>query len=290
VSAIAEDRRTIFASIGDCVSLLSVLPIRKRELSRERAGRAIVWAPLVGAGLAVLAGVFMAFMRFGFDPGKLSFAQKIVNTVHGHVLDSSNPIVGITAIAVMALLTRGLHLDGLADTVDALASYRGPDKALEIMRKPDLGPLGMAAVVLTLMAQVAALNHCVELHRGTESLIIAAMLARLVMVLSCTPATPAARAEGLGALVAGTVSRRAAFTVGGVTGVVCVLVGFFDYHSLGRTPEAIHATIAVVLSCAVAHVLRAHCVRRLGGMTGDVLGFLGEIAFTISLVVMAFGM
>ena len=46
-----------------------------------------------------------------------------------------------------ALLTRGLHLDGLADTVDALGSYRRGDAALDIMKKPDIGPFGVVALV-----------------------------------------------------------------------------------------------------------------------------------------------
>ena len=55
-------------------------------------------------------------------------------------------------MAAWALLTRGLHLDGLADTVDALGSYAGKERALEIMKRPDVGPFGVAALVLVLLA------------------------------------------------------------------------------------------------------------------------------------------
>ena len=61
-------------------------------------------------------------------------------------------------VAAGALLTRGLHLDGLADTVDALGSYRTGAAALEIMKKPDIGPFGVAAIALTLLIQAAALT------------------------------------------------------------------------------------------------------------------------------------
>ena len=60
-------------------------------------------------------------------------------------------------VGVGALLTRGLHLDGLADTVDALGSYRRGAAALEIMKKPDVGPFGVVALVVVLLVQAAAL-------------------------------------------------------------------------------------------------------------------------------------
>ena len=60
-------------------------------------------------------------------------------------------------MALLAVATGGLHLDGLADTADGLGSRRPADQALEIMRRPDAGPLGVATLVLVLLVQVSAL-------------------------------------------------------------------------------------------------------------------------------------
>lgn len=275
--------------IGDAVSLLTVFPLSKRELDRERAGQAMTWAPLVGFGLAIIAAMGIVGMRFGLDPKSPTIAETLGRALDSKVLDNVNPLAAITGIAIIALLTRGLHLDGLADTVDGLAAYTGKEQTLEIMRKPDLGPLGMASVVLVLMAQVSALTHCINLHRGTVSLVVAMVTGRVVMTLACTPATPAARSDGLGALVAGTVSRRNAIVSTGLSAAVCIFAGAADLHSLGRISETVHAGFAFLIGCLAAHLVRAHCVRRLGGITGDVLGCLGEVATTVALIVMAFG-
>jgi adenosylcobinamide-GDP ribazoletransferase len=66
-------------------------------------------------------------------------------------------VAGAVTVAAGALFTRGLHLDGLADTIDALGSYRSGPAALEIMKKPDVGPFGVAALVLVLLIQAGAL-------------------------------------------------------------------------------------------------------------------------------------
>ena len=63
----------------------------------------------------------------------------------------------VLAVAVLGLLTGGLHLDGLADTADGLASRRPREEALTIMRQGDTGPLGVAALVLAVLLQVTAL-------------------------------------------------------------------------------------------------------------------------------------
>ena len=62
-------------------------------------------------------------------------------------------------MAALALLTRGLHLDGLADLADGLGSGQPAATALDIMRRSDIGPFGTVTLVLVLLTQVAALAH-----------------------------------------------------------------------------------------------------------------------------------
>ncbi|HEY0700458.1 MAG TPA: adenosylcobinamide-GDP ribazoletransferase, partial [Micromonospora sp.] len=113
------------------VTTFTVLPLRAGRVDRSTAAVAIALAPAVGAALGlVLAGLLLA-------------------------LDGPGPalVAGASTVAAGALLTRGLHLDGLADTVDALGSYRTGPAALEIMKKPDVGPFGVVALVLVLLVQ-----------------------------------------------------------------------------------------------------------------------------------------
>lgn len=238
------------------------------RLDRRTAGRAMALAPLVGLGLALAAAAPVYVLRVYAAPDLLAAA-----------LD----------VALLALLTRGLHLDGLVDVVDGLASYRDPEGTRAVMKRPDAGPLGAAALVLVLLVQVAALASAVSQHRGTLSLCIAVMAGRLAMTAACVR-TPAAVPEGLGAMVAGTVRR-------GVTTTWGVVLTVGGAVALGADPDATRsaglrallAALAVLLGLLTARAVRSHVVRRVGGLTGDVLGALNEIATTVALVVLALG-
>jgi adenosylcobinamide-GDP ribazoletransferase len=92
----------------------------------------------------------------------------------------------------------------------------------------------------------------------------------------------------MGALVAGSVPRFAASLWTAALVVAAWCYGLFD-SEVGSLHGAVRAVLAVVLALLVAWAVRAHAVRRLGGITGDVLGALCEIAVLVSLLVSAAG-
>lgn len=247
-------------------TLLTVIPLRgpQTEPSRDTAAAAMAWAPAVGLLLGgVAAAVLVAADRL-LGTGPLTAAG--------------------LAVSALALLTRGLHLDGLADLADGLGSGQPAARALDIMRRSDIGPFGIVTLVLTLVIQVAALAHAEAAGggRGPAALVAAAVTGRLALTWACRRGVPAARREGLGALVAGTVRPAVA---AGITVVVLIAayvagIGFLVGFML---------PLAVVAGMAVAFGLQRHAVRRLSGITGDVLGALIETAATVTLVVAAMG-
>jgi adenosylcobinamide-GDP ribazoletransferase len=150
------------------------------------------------------------------------------------------------------------------------------------MRSPETGPLGIAVLVLSLLLQVAALQACLADGRGATSLVLAVVTARLAVTLACTPATPAASPTGLGAAVAGTVRPVAPLLIGLAVALAAAGVGLRS-----GTAEAVQAVVAVAVGLLAAAALLRHAVRRLGGVTGDVLGALVEVSTTAVLVVLA---
>jgi adenosylcobinamide-GDP ribazoletransferase len=233
---------------------LTVLPVRADRLDRATAAVAMSIAPLIGAVLgAVLAGILSGLTAAG--------APRLV--------------AAALTVAVAALLSRGLHLDGLADTVDALGSYRrGPD-ALAVMKRPDIGPFGVAAVVLTLLIQAAALAVL------PPTAVVAGWTAgRLAVPVACRRGVPAARSDGLGAVVAGTVPVPAA-------AASAAAVALAAAWALPSRPW--QGPAAVLAALMVAALVVRHCVRRFGGVTGDVIGAAVEIATTTALVVLTLG-
>jgi adenosylcobinamide-GDP ribazoletransferase len=237
------------AGLRLAVTTLTVLPIRGGRVDRPAAAVAMAVAPAVGAALgAVLGGLLWLLREAGAPP----------------------LVAAAVTVAAAALLTRGLHLDGLADTMDALGSYRTGDAALDIMKKPDIGPFGVAAIALTLLVQTAALATV------SAGAVVAAWAAgRLAITVSCRRGLPAARPDGLGALVAGTVPVPAAAAIAAIV-VVAAAAATPDRPWQG--PAAVVASLAAVV------LLVRHAVRRFGGITGDVLGAAVELATAVALV------
>src|SRR6185369_9321127 len=94
---------------------------------RAAAGAAMAWAPAVGLLLGAVAAAVLLVADHPLGAGPL--------TASG------------LAVGSLALLTRGLHLDGLADLADGLASGKPAPGALDIMHRSDIGPLGTVTLI-----------------------------------------------------------------------------------------------------------------------------------------------
>jgi adenosylcobinamide-GDP ribazoletransferase len=186
----------------------------------------------------------------------------------------------VLAVATLQLATRALHLDGLADTADGLTSGYDRERALAVMRRGDVGPAGVAAVVLVLLAQVGGLAQAL-VTLGPAAVVIAAVVARACLPAACARGVPAARPEGLGAATAGSVPLGAALAVVVAAGVAAAALAASGGLAWWRGPLALLVAAAV----AAAVVLRAG--RRLGGITGDVLGACVELATAAALLALA---
>ncbi|WP_326556642.1 adenosylcobinamide-GDP ribazoletransferase [Micromonospora sp. NBC_01796] len=245
--------RRIPAGARLALTTFTTLPLRTGRVDRETAAVAMTLAPATGALLGtVLAAILLGATAAG--------APELV--------------AGAVTVAAGALFTRGLHLDGLADTVDALGSYRSGPAALEIMKKPDVGPFGVAALVLVLLIQVGVLAALPDRSWPAllATVVTASAAGRLAVTWACRRGVPAARPEGLGALVAGTVGRvpLAVATVA-VAGVAVAAVP-------GRPWQG---PVVVGLALVGGLVVLRHTVRRFGGITGDVLGAQVELVTTL---------
>jgi adenosylcobinamide-GDP ribazoletransferase len=239
------------------VSWLTVLPVRAPvEVNRAVARQALYWAPLIGAGLGLLAvGILAALPALGTPP----------------------LLTGLVVVATLAGLTRGMHLDGLADTADGLGCYGGPQRALAVMRDGSTGPFGVVTLVLVLTTQAAALGVLAETGR-LVAVLLAVTAGRVAFSWCARTGVPPARPEGLGALVAGSqppavpAAWSATLLAGGLVAVP------------GR---AWQGALAVALAALMVVTVSAHTRRRFGGVTGDVLGAASELASTVVLAVCA---
>lgn len=235
--------RDLVAGFG----LLTRVPV---PFTAPRPAGAWAW-PLVGLGVASLA----------VTVGALAMAAGL-----------AAPVVAVLVMAVQAVLTGGLHEDGLADCADGFWGGRDTARRLEIMKDHQIGSYGALALGLALMARWSALGLLIAGgHWG--AVLAAAMLSRVPMA-AIMAGLPNARGAGLSASV-GTPPRVA---VGGTLAVA--LAGSFLLAGWSALPMAL-ATAGAGL--AVALVARS----KIGGQTGDVLGAAQVLAEVAALAVAA---
>ncbi|MFE6029227.1 adenosylcobinamide-GDP ribazoletransferase [Streptomyces niveus] len=245
---------------------LTALPVRVTRWDREAARAGMLAAPLAGLVVGLCAAAVGGLL----------------------LLAGSGPLLAAVATAaVPAALTRGLHLDGLADTADGLGSAKPADDALRIMKQSDIGPFGVITLLLVLLTQVAALTELYDegWPYGAVAAPLAAVTARLALTLAARTGVPPARPDGLGATVAGSVPPRAAL----LTALLVTAVSAAACGGLFGAYGALHHTLALAAGLGAAQLLLTHCVRRFGGVTGDVFGGLAEAAATATLAVLTLG-
>ncbi|MFB9389418.1 adenosylcobinamide-GDP ribazoletransferase [Streptomyces coeruleoprunus] len=245
--------------------MLTVLPTRVTRWDRAAARSGMLCAPLVGLVVGLSAAAAGGLLL---------------------LLGAGPLLASVASVAVPAVLTRGLHLDGLADTADGLGSGKPAEDALRIMKQSDIGPFGVITLVFTLLAQVAALHtlYGEGWAYGAGAAALSGTVARLALTLASRAGVPAARPEGLGAVVAGTVPAGGALGVAALVVAGCAAAGapFGAY-------DVVRAVLAALLALAAAEVLLRRCVRRFGGVTGDVFGAVAETAATAALVALTLG-
>jgi cobalamin 5'-phosphate synthase/cobalamin synthase len=241
----------------ESAALLTVFPVPSRAASSTRG--VLPWAPLVGLVLG------------GIATGAAVLGEREVSPTVGAVL----------AVAALAWLTRGLHLDGLADTADGLGPLRGRERALQVMHQSDVGPFGVVTLVLTLLLQVACLAALLPLDGGWTALWTAVATARLAMARTGLPGVPVAEGSSLATLVAGTVSAP------WLTGWALVLGGLVAAGAGGDLRRSALLAGSAVVGLLAAEILYRRARRRLGGVTGDVMGAMGEVATTAVLLAAA---
>lgn len=233
------------------IRTLTIIPCPGAESGNP--AEALPFFPVIGLGIGVLAatGAWLVGGVFEWAWG----AGVLI------------PFIGF-------LVTRGLHLDGLADTVDGLIGGRTREEKLSIMKDSRVGAFGVMAVVFVLLFKAAAVARLAE-HREWALICLPFVLSRMAQVRLAV-SLPYARPEGG---MAGDFVRQAEqshwFVAMGLSLIFCLVLGF---------PQGL---VAFVLALIAAFGLVLWCKRIFGGVTGDLLGFSSELIETLLLALLA---
>lgn len=262
--------RSLRLSIG----LFTIIPVGAVASDRRAMRGALLWAPMVGLVVGILAAGVLIAAR--------TAAESFWTT-----LPPANPLGQLlaAAVAVVALtvLSGGLHLDGWADMADGWAARGDKQRTLAVMADPAVGAVGAFAVAADLLLSTLALGLAVNRGHGTEAIVVAAVVGRLAMVWSSTRRP--ARDEGMGAWAAGSVGVTAATLWTVATMVVAAGMAFVDDDATKRAAAV--AVMSVPVALGFAELATWPVRRRLGGVTGDVIGASCQVATTAVLLVIA---
>lgn len=228
--------------------LLTRLPVGR--IARAPALGATAWAwPLAGAAVGLGQGAVLAVALAADLPAS---------------------VAALLAVTAGLVLTGGLHEDGLADLTDGLGGGDTPARRLEIMRDSRIGSHGAAALILALALRAAGFAALTG-GAAVALPVAAAMLSRATLP-ALLVALPQARRDGLGAAARPGSSGRAT----AVGAAIALLAALLLLGPLGLA-AALAAAAAATLTGALAR-------RRLGGITGDVLGAAQVVAELAALV------
>ncbi len=173
--------------------------------------------------------------------------------------------IGLLAVIWLAFLTRGLHLDGLADTADAIGSNAPRERALEIMKDSRTGAYGAVALVLVLLAKSRGFELLAEIE-AWEAFILVPCLSRWGLCVLAVSSQYARADGGLGKAFVGAQNQ---WTLG-ISGPTALCAAWV----LAGPVIAAWAVLGVGL---LSLLCSAYFRRRLGGVTGDVLGAHVEV-------------
>jgi adenosylcobinamide-GDP ribazoletransferase len=231
-------------------SLMTVLPVGDTAKPEPGdTGRAAFWFPLAGVVIGFITVV-------GWGVFKL-----IVPLIPADVL----------TLILWVVLTGGLHLDGLADCCDGLLNAASPEKRLKIMADPHIGTFGTVGLILALALKLSAL-YSLPPQSAFFVFIFAACFSRWLILPMAK--LPLARDEGMAADMAAGLGNRS-------IAAACIIPAVLMVY--GGWKAAIAAVIAMIAAAGIYALAR----KRIGGVTGDVLGLTIEISEIVILLTYA---
>jgi adenosylcobinamide-GDP ribazoletransferase len=235
------------------LSFLTILPVGPCALLEERnLARSMAFFPLVG----LVIGLFLALGYYLFS---FLFLKSLVLWL---------------TLGLLALLTRGLHLDGFADTLDGLATGGSKDRILEVMRDSRIGAFGVIGLILLIGAKYFALDQILD-SSIYNSLILMTVLGRNSMVLVCYRSAYARPDGGLAKpFVENLKFHELIISLASAFGIAFILLG-------------VKGILVFLGVCLFNLGYRFFFIRKLGGVTGDILGTANELSELFCVVLLS---
>lgn len=234
------------------ISFLTILPVGiKHDLDEKELAASMGFFPFVGLLIGMILALSYYLLSFIFP----------------------KPIVLWFIIGITVFITRGLHLDGFADTMDGLFSMGSKERILEVMRDPRIGVFGALSLILLIGAKYIILNQISNSLIPT-SLILMTVIGRSSIVLVCYRSPYARSGEGLAKPFTTNLKiHQLALSIITAIGIVLWIMGI----------RGILIFFAIGL---FSLSYRFFFIKKLAGVTGDILGGVNEFAELLCIILL----
>jgi adenosylcobinamide-GDP ribazoletransferase len=235
---------------GTAFQFLTAIPFFEvKEFSEEQLAKSMAAFPLVGATLGLILALVHFFLGQHLPP----------------------LVEGVLLVALLAWATGGFHLDGVADTIDGLAGGWTRERTLEIMKDSRVGAVGATALILVIFLKASAIGYLPDdiKFRALIATLAASRGAVVFMAFGSKYARPKA---GLGTPYTNHLTAEITCQALGLSALISLVAG-------------LPGLVGFLASWGWANLLKGHFRKKLGGVTGDVLGFAeetGEIVFLLA--------
>ncbi|MBF0457901.1 MAG: adenosylcobinamide-GDP ribazoletransferase [Nitrospirae bacterium] len=194
-------------------------------------------------------------------------------------------VCAVVVILVGAVITGGLHLDGVSDTFDALAAKRTPTDRLLIMKSGAAGPIGVAAIVLTLLLKYALLKNLLMNAQISSAFVLLTYPAAGRFAATAAMFTgKSARSEGLGCIFIEHTGAKEFSLAAGFMFLIVTLLNLSLNTGCGVPCVSFHSIAIIIIIAVAAKISGSFFLKRFGGLTGDTLGAFIEVSELIFLI------
>lgn len=235
------------------LQFLTIIPVKiEGEISEKEVASSVVFFPIIGGILGCISAAIY------------------------YIFNSVFPlqITMLLIITSLAVFTGGLHLDGFADTLDGLAGGKTKEEKLEIMKDSRIGAMGVIGLIFLILAKFVLLNN-ISLARIIPILILTPVLSRFNCVIAMSISKSARENSGIGTVFIKNISTTHIVISSVLTLIISILL--FQKQGIG----------ILLMSLGIIIFVASYFNKKLGGITGDIVGGLIELSEVITLFLIA---
>lgn len=243
--------RALLGAIG----FLTIIPLKPKIETEEEFRKIVYFFPLVAV---LLTAIYITISYFVY------------------IISRSPLFASMIYVVLSIVLTGGLHYDGLADSCDGLLSGSDREKTLEIMSDSRIGTFGVLGIIVNIMMKIGI----IYLLMASEIFILAlvsVVFSRFMQIVVAGTSKPA-KETGMGNIFIGKITAKQGIVVS-----MCVAIFTAILMKISFSRYNVLIIVTFLISFVIIMIMKSLISKKLGGITGDILGLTAEVSEVVYL-------